>query len=164
MDVFFFGMYGFVEKEGFVANGRVAKAVLDSLHSLVNENIMLIHDTDLYSSTNKPTLPEKQNLGLHVSSFLCFLFRPFFIHPRGGSLVPSRRGCPGYRDAGTGTGCGFFLPSRARLLSLCFSPSLSPSCSLSLSCSLSPSLSCSLPWFLSQLCFVVPLLICSLWP
>ncbi len=77
--------------------------------------------------------------------FLCFLFRPFFIRPRGGSPVPLTTTVRGYSDAGTGTGCGFFLPSRARSLARLLA-SFSPSCSLSLSCSLSPSLSCSLPW------------------
>ncbi len=45
-------MDGFVDKEGLVANGVQTGLGLPPPLT-TNENIMLIHDTDLYSSTNE---------------------------------------------------------------------------------------------------------------
>lgn len=101
-----------------------------------------MHDTDLYSSTNKPDYPRNKKLGLHVSSFF-FCSDRFSFVPRGGSPVLLRRRC-----AGTGTrapaapAAGFsFSRSLARSLgcslSLCFSLFLSLVLSLGLVFSLS---------------------------
>lgn len=78
--------------------------------------------------------------------FLCFLFRPFFIRPRGGSPVPSPRRCAGTATRAPAPAAGFSSPLALARSLACSPLSLPRALSLALVFSISPSLSCSLPW------------------
>ncbi len=105
-----------------------------------NENIMLIHITPTFIH---PRISHTARETKFRSScfFLCFSVQTVFHSSPWWVPCPLTTTVRGYRDAGTGTGCGFFLPSRARwlarLLSLCFSLFLSLVLSLALVFSLS---------------------------